>query len=94
MFPTLTYVDTMEDAVADADALLVLTEWAEFVDADPSTLAGLVNTPVVIDARNCLDADAWRSAGWNFRALGRPVPVAAPAVPVTTGPVRTLVSAR
>ncbi|MET1020172.1 MAG: UDP-glucose/GDP-mannose dehydrogenase family protein [Microterricola sp.] len=94
MFPTLTYVDNMEDAVTDSDALLVLTEWAEFVDADPSKLAGLVNTPVVIDARNCLDADAWRSAGWNFRALGRPAPVAAPVVPVTTGPVRTLVAAR
>jgi UDPglucose 6-dehydrogenase len=94
MFPTLTYVDNMEDAVTDADALLVLTEWAEFVDADPSKLFELVNTPVVIDARNCLDADAWRSAGWNFRALGRPVPVAAPGVPVTTGPLRTLVASR
>jgi len=94
MFPTLTYVDTMEDAVTDSDALLVLTEWAEFVDADPSALLGLVNTPVVIDARNCLDADAWRSAGWSFRALGRPVVEQAPVVPVTTGPVRTLVAAR
>ena len=94
MFPTLTYVDTMEDAVTDSDALLVLTEWAEFVDADPSALLGLVNTPVVIDARNCLGADAWRSAGWSFRALGRPVVEQAPVVPVTTGPVRTLVAAR
>jgi len=94
MFPTLTYVDSMEDAVHDADALLVLTEWAEFVDADPTKLHGLVNTPVVIDARNCLDADAWRAAGWNFRALGRPETASAPVVPVTTGPVRTLVGAR
>jgi len=91
MFPTLTYVDTMEDAVTDADALLVLTEWAEFVDADPVKLAGLVNTPVVIDARNCLDAAAWRGAGWDFRALGRPVPAE-----VATGPLaaRPLVAAR
>jgi UDPglucose 6-dehydrogenase len=48
---------------------------------------------VVIDARNCLDADAWRGAGWDFRALGRPAPVAA-SVPVTTGPLRTLVASR
>ena len=93
MFPTLTYVDSIEDAVTDSDALLVLTEWAEFVDADPVKIHALVNTPVVIDARNCLDADAWRAAGWNFRALGRPAPAAA-AVPVTTGPLRTLVGAR
>jgi UDPglucose 6-dehydrogenase len=93
MFPTLTYVDSMEDAVTDADALLVLTEWAEFVDADPAVLLGLVNTPVVIDARNCLDAAAWRGAGWDFRALGRPVPAE---VATTTGPlaVRPLVGAR
>jgi UDPglucose 6-dehydrogenase len=93
MFPTLTYVDNMDDAVADADALLVLTEWAEFVEADPVKMHELVNTPVVIDARNCLDADAWRGAGWDFRALGRPAPVAA-SVPVTTGPLRTLVASR
>jgi UDPglucose 6-dehydrogenase len=94
MFPTLTYVDSMEDAVAGSDALLVLTEWAEFVEADPAKLLDLVNTPVVIDARNCLDADTWRSAGWNFRALGRPSTASALPVPVTTGPVRTLVGAR
>jgi UDPglucose 6-dehydrogenase len=94
MFPTLTYVDSMEDAVAGSDALLVLTEWAEFVEADPAKLLDLVGTPVVIDARNCLDADAWRSAGWNFRALGRPSTASATPVPVTTGPVRTLVGAR
>jgi UDPglucose 6-dehydrogenase len=94
MFPTLTYVDTMEDAVAGSDALLVLTEWAEFVEADPAKLLELVNTPVVIDARNCLDSDAWRSAGWNFRALGRPSTASAPVLPVSTGPVRTLVGAR
>jgi UDPglucose 6-dehydrogenase len=94
MFPTLTYVDSMEDAVAGSDALLVLTEWAEFVEADPARLLELVNTPVVIDARNCLDSDAWRAAGWNFRALGRPSTATPAAVPVTTGPVRTLVGAR
>ncbi|GAB2447423.1 UDPglucose 6-dehydrogenase [Conyzicola lurida] len=94
MFPTLTYVDTIEDAVTDSDALLVLTEWAEFVDADPVAMLDLVHTPVVIDARNCLDADAWRAAGWKFRALGRPVPVDEQPAALTTGPIRTLVGAR
>jgi UDPglucose 6-dehydrogenase len=94
MFPTLTYVDSMEDAVAGSDALLVLTEWAEFVEADPAELLDLVSSPVVIDARNCLDADAWRSAGWNYRALGRPATASEPAVTLTTGPVRTLVGSR
>lgn len=81
MFPTLSFADSIEDAVTQADAVLVLTEWPAFVAADPSAIAALVNSPVIIDARNCLDADAWRAAGWTFRALGRAVPatVAAPA---------------
>jgi UDPglucose 6-dehydrogenase len=71
MFPTLSYAESIEEAVAGSDAVLVLTEWPAFVGTDPVALAALVNSPVVIDARNCLDADAWRDAGWQFRALGR-----------------------
>ena len=70
MFPTLTYADSLEDAVSGADALLLLTEWEEFRTSDPSAIRHLVNTPVLIDARNCLDAAAWRAAGWSFTGLG------------------------
>jgi UDPglucose 6-dehydrogenase len=72
MFPTLSYADSIEEAIADSDAVLVLTEWPEFVAADPEHLARLVKSPVVIDARNCLDGETWSAAGWAFRALGRP----------------------
>ncbi|MET1044424.1 MAG: UDP-glucose/GDP-mannose dehydrogenase family protein [Microbacteriaceae bacterium] len=70
-FPTLSYADSLADAATGADALLVLTEWAEFVDADPAKLAEQVNTAQVIDARNCLDTAAWREAGWTVRTLGQ-----------------------
>ena len=71
MFPTLSFAESAEEAVAGADALLVLTEWPEFVGADPQTIGALVRNRVVIDGRNCLDADAWRAAGWNVQGLGR-----------------------
>lgn len=71
-FPTLTYVSSAEDAVAGTDVVLVLTEWRQFVEADPRALAALTPTPRVIDARGKLDATAWRAAGWQFRGLGRP----------------------
>ena len=71
-FPTLTYVSSTEDAVQDTDVVLVLTEWRQFLDADPATLAALTATPRVIDARGKLDPEAWRAAGWEFRGLGRP----------------------
>jgi UDPglucose 6-dehydrogenase len=72
MYPTLSYADTTEEAVAGADAVLLLTEWPEFVGADPVRLAELVASPLVIDARNCLDPETWEAAGWRIRSLGRP----------------------
>ncbi|MFC7757393.1 UDP-glucose dehydrogenase family protein [Catellatospora bangladeshensis] len=70
--PEVEYAKSLVDAVADADLVCVLTEWAEFRNADPVALGEVVNTKLVIDGRNCLDASAWKSAGWTLRALGRP----------------------
>lgn len=71
MFPTLGYAGSVEEAVQDADVVLVLTEWPEFQTADPRHLADLVRSRIVIDARNCLDADTWTSAGWTVHSMGR-----------------------
>ena len=70
-WPELAYADTVEDAARDADAVLLLTEWPEYVGLDPVAL-GPVAVPRVIDGRNCLDPATWREAGWTYRALGRP----------------------
>ncbi|WP_298804335.1 UDP-glucose/GDP-mannose dehydrogenase family protein [uncultured Pseudokineococcus sp.] len=71
MFPTLTYGTSTEEAVTDADVVLVLTEWPVFRQADPTQLLALTRPgATVIDARNCLPADAWRQAGWTYRGLG------------------------
>jgi len=48
----------------------VLTEWDEFRASDPAALRGIVGNPAIIDARNCLDAVAWRAAGWSYVGLG------------------------
>ena len=77
MFPTLGYAESMEDALAGADVTVVLTEWPEFVDADPVALRTIVSGRTVIDARNCLDASAWNAAGWSVHGMGR-VPDASP----------------
>ena len=59
--------------------VLLLTEWDEFRDADPVALGALVAERRIIDTRNVLDGYAYRSAGWELRALGRP---AASSLPV------------
>ena len=69
--PELTYVATAVEAAADADAVLVLTEWKQYRDLTPADLAGVAGQ-VILDGRNCLDRDRWRGAGWLYRSLGRP----------------------
>jgi UDPglucose 6-dehydrogenase len=70
--PELEYADSMLAAAADADVLLLLTEWREFVEADPETVGKVVTRRNIADGRGALDGDRWRGAGWRYRALGRP----------------------
>jgi len=72
MFPSLDYRDTALEACRDADIVLHLTEWPEFIEMDPGTLAEVVRERRIVDGRNALDPVRWRSAGWTYRALGRP----------------------
>jgi UDPglucose 6-dehydrogenase len=74
VFPTLNYAVSVEDACERADAVLVLTEWRQFVELDPDDLAGLVRAKVIVDGRNCLDAARWTQAGWKVFRLGAPRP--------------------
>ena len=71
-WPELTFAGTVEDAVRNAETVLLLTEWPEYVGLDPSAIRALVAQPRLIDGRNCLNPAAWRAAGWTYRALGRP----------------------
>lgn len=71
-FPTLRYADSVMDACRGAHVVLHLTEWPEFRELDPVVLGDVVADRQVIDARNCLDRQAWRTAGWTYRGLGRP----------------------
>jgi UDPglucose 6-dehydrogenase len=71
-FPTLDYALDIEKACEGSDIVLHLTEWQAYRDIDPAALLPVVRTPRVLDARNTLDIDSWRAAGWAVRALGRP----------------------
>ena len=73
LFPTLNYAVSVEEACERADAVLVLTEWRQFVDLDPAVVGAKVTARRIVDGRNALDVEAWRGAGWTYRALGRPI---------------------
>jgi UDPglucose 6-dehydrogenase len=72
LWPELQYATSVEEACRRADAVLVLTEWAEYKSLDPAALGELVRRRHVLDGRNALDPARWRAAGWTYRALGRP----------------------
>ncbi|MDM7889208.1 UDP-glucose/GDP-mannose dehydrogenase family protein [Curtobacterium sp. RHCJP20] len=71
-YPTLRYAESLTAAVIDADVVVLLTEWEQFRTVDPHDLGALVHHRRIVDGRHALDADAYRAAGWELRALGRP----------------------
>jgi UDPglucose 6-dehydrogenase len=61
---------TVLEAVSQADALLVLTEWAEFREIDPKAVADAMKGSVVLDTRRVLPAESWKSSFNSFNVLG------------------------
>ena len=71
-FPKLTTAQSIDEALTGADAVLHLTEWKVFREVDPAHARSLMRHAVMIDGRNALDLNAWRAAGFEAKALGRP----------------------
>lgn len=70
-FPALNFADDVNTTLKDAEIVLHLTEWKIYREIDPVKVKSIVKNPIVIDGRNALDRELWKSAGWKFRALGR-----------------------
>ena len=67
----INYFNNWQDAVRDADALILLTEWNEFRGIDLSELKLLLKTPIVLDAKNILSIEKLRSFGFKYDNVGR-----------------------
>ena len=61
------------DVAEGAHALVIMTEWEEFTRIPPHELRSRMAYPIVVDARNCLDAAAYAAAGFTVIGTGRPV---------------------
>ena len=72
-FSHLAYADSALDAATGADVVLLLTEWDDYLAIDPQSVAGIVRSAALVDARNALDPADWRAAGFTYRGLGRPL---------------------
>jgi UDPglucose 6-dehydrogenase len=63
--------DNRYDAVVDASALVIMTEWDAYKSPDYAKLHERMQHPVIFDARNILDADEARTAGLIYVGMGR-----------------------
>ena len=68
----LQYADDAYGAAKDADALLVLTDWAEFVTLDLARVHQTLRYPIVIDGRNLYDPAVMAGLGFTYMSVGRP----------------------
>lgn len=68
----LVYCDSPYDAAHGANALLVLTEWDEYRALDLVRIRRLMDTPILIDARNLYEPALMRGHGFEYSSVGRP----------------------
>jgi UDPglucose 6-dehydrogenase len=68
------YVEMMPDSytlVKDADAVIVVTPWNEFMQLDMARIKKAMRTPVMIDGRNLYNPAEMRELGFTYRGIGR-----------------------
>jgi len=64
--------DTVLEAVRDADAAVIVTEWPELATLASAEVRKAMANPLIIDGRNLLDPEAAQAAGFGYEGIGRP----------------------
>jgi UDPglucose 6-dehydrogenase len=65
-------VGSVLEAVRNADAAVIVTEWAELRELASAEVRAAMARPLIIDGRNLLDPEATRRAGFAYEGIGRP----------------------
>ncbi|MFK7969765.1 MAG: UDP-glucose/GDP-mannose dehydrogenase family protein [Bacteroidia bacterium] len=66
-----TFVERRYDALKDADALVVVTEWQEFRTPDFDKMRALLKQPIIFDGRNLYSLDNMEELGFDYHSVGR-----------------------
>jgi UDPglucose 6-dehydrogenase len=67
----LTYKGSMYEALEDADALIICTEWSIFRTPDFNKMRRILNEPVIFDGRNLYNIDDMETEGLSYISIGR-----------------------
>ena len=73
LLPDVTWCDSAYDALLDADAVVILTEWNQFRNLDLDRVKALLKAPVFVDFRNIYDPREMAEAGFAYTSVGRPL---------------------
>lgn len=65
------FVKNPQEAIKDADALVILTEWDEFRQIDKKKIKELLSQPIVIDGRNVFNPVEMKELGFQYQGIGR-----------------------
>ncbi|PWL28781.1 MAG: UDP-glucose 6-dehydrogenase [Fluviicola sp. XM-24bin1] len=65
------YVDNQYDALNDADALLIATEWSVFRNPDFAKMKELLKEPIIFDGRNLYEVERMKKEGFYYNSMGR-----------------------
>ncbi len=68
----ISYVDQPMDALDNADALAIVTEWSQFRTPDFEEMKNRLKTPIVFDGRNLYDSGNMARKGFTYHSIGRP----------------------
>lgn len=69
----ISYAENQYDALPDADALIIVTEWSVFRTPDLELIKSKMRAPIVFDGRNVFDLDEMQSGGFVYYSIGRKV---------------------
>ena len=67
----ITYVESQYNALNDADALVIATEWSEFRTPDFTKITGLLKNKAIFDGRNLFDLKQMEELGFHYVSIGR-----------------------
>ncbi|MEO5782126.1 MAG: UDP-glucose/GDP-mannose dehydrogenase family protein [Ginsengibacter sp.] len=67
------YSDNQYDALTDADALIIATEWSEFRTPDFNKIGSLLKNKLIFDGRNLFDLKQMQECGFHYESIGRRV---------------------
>ncbi|WP_227394408.1 UDP-glucose dehydrogenase family protein [Jeotgalibacillus aurantiacus] len=71
VFPDLTYTDSLETALQDAETAFIITDWAQIKETDPSYFKEKMKRPVIFDGRNCFTVSDMKKHGIDYHSIGR-----------------------